>query len=152
MNGCWCLAQNAKLLLKHWSFLYYEQPKVMHNAVEKQGVAGSHTSIIKLDSMDTKNWSLKWSLMRFGWAQVASSGECVWFSSCILCIFIGYRIRMTLGYIWGFNCPGGGKKNNNLIQVIQLLSWWAQRVALCKSFICRANMNLMTPLFSSKIA
>lgn len=117
MNGCWSLAQNAKLLSKHCGLLYYEQSKIMHIVAENREWP-DHTQSFKLDSMDMKNWSLKWSLMRFVWTQIASPGKCVWFSSCILCIFIEYRIRMALimhglnfspGYIWGFNCPGEKK-------------------------------------------
>lgn len=117
MNGHWSLAQNVKSLLKHCRLLYYEQRSCIMQWRNRE--RPDHTQSFRLDSLDTKNWSLKWSLMRFGWTQVASPGECVWFSSCVLCIFIGYRVRMTLimyglnfspGYIWVFNCPGEKKK------------------------------------------
>lgn len=108
-----------------------------------------HAQSFQLDSVDMKNWSLKSSLMRFGWVRVASPGEYVWFSFCILCIFIGYRIRMILimhglkfspWYIWGFNCSGEtvqtstdypvalslGTKNGcaNPSSAEPILSWW----------------------------
>lgn len=84
-----------------------------------------------------------------------SRGMLLVLSSCILCIFIGYRVRKILimhglnfnpGYIRGFNCSG----EKRLPPIIQLLSQRAQTMAVSKPFICRANSNLMTVLFYHK--
>lgn len=141
--------------MKLCSLCYEQRSCIMQQGHRQQP---DHTQSFKLDSMDMRNWSLKWSLMRFGWAQVASPGKCVWFSqSCILCIFIGYRVRKILimhglnfspGYIRGFNCSG----EKRLTQIIQLLSQQAQTMAVSKPFIGRANSNLMTVLFYHKMA
>lgn len=129
--------------------------KIMHNATGKQGTAISHTII--------ETWFYGHEKLIFEvicdevWLGPSSfsSGERVWFSSCILCIFIAYRIRIILimhglnfspGYIWVFN--GSGEKRLPLI--IQLFSQWTQKMALSEKTLHLQSHLMCWTFYSSQ--